>query len=95
MPNTNYVRGRQFEYACTAALRKQGYIVTRAASSKGVFDLIGVGPNDIKLVQVKSGRRSISKKELDIMLAIPCPPCAVKEVWYYPGNRQRVQVTQV
>ena len=95
MPNKRYIRGRSFEYRAAAILRKQGYIVTRAASSKGVFDLIAVGPDDIKLLQVKSGARSISKKELEIMVAIPVPACAVKEVWWFPGNRKPVVIKQV
>ena len=95
MPNSRYIRGRQYEYMAAAALRKQGYRVTRSASSKGAFDLIGVGEKDIKLVQVKSGRRGISKKELAELEAITVPDCAIIEVWYYPGNRQRVRITQV
>jgi hypothetical protein len=37
-------------------LEASGYSCTRAAASLGVFDIIGVGPADVVLVQVKSNR---------------------------------------
>ena len=35
-------------------LEAAGYASTRAAASLGVFDVIGIGPTDIVLVQVKT-----------------------------------------
>ena len=37
---TNYVRGREVEYKAVAKLRKDGYRMIRASSSKGDFDVI-------------------------------------------------------
>ena len=96
-PPTNYERGRAAEYRATAALRKLGYLVTRSASSKGAFDLVAVGPNDIRLVQVKLGR-AISRKEFEHLKQLSkeyTRDLVYIEVWWYPGNRQRCQVTRL
>jgi hypothetical protein len=37
-------------------LTAQGYACTKAAGSLGVFDVIGIGPDDVILCQVKSNR---------------------------------------
>jgi Holliday junction resolvase-like predicted endonuclease len=50
---TRYVRGREAEYKCKAALEKEGYRVTRASSSKGDFDIIAYGPDDTRYIQLK------------------------------------------
>ena len=44
MPNKNYVKGRNFEYAVMRYLRKRGYYCMRAYGSKGLYDVIAV-PN--------------------------------------------------
>ena len=95
MANSNYARGRAYEYRAAATLRDEGYLVTRSSSSKGAFDLIAVGPTDIRLIQVKSGRSKINKKELDHLKSLTVPDCATIEVWHYPGNRKRLQVTKL
>jgi hypothetical protein len=35
-------------------LEASGYACTRAAASLGVFDVVGIGPSDIVLVQIKT-----------------------------------------
>lgn len=40
MPNSNYRRGRSFEYTCAELWREKGYTVIRAAGSHGEFDLV-------------------------------------------------------
>lgn len=40
MPNSNYVRGRSFEYEVMDILRKAGYSVARTAGSHSPFDII-------------------------------------------------------
>ena len=50
MPNKNYVKGRNFEYAVMRYLRKRGYYCMRAYGSKGLYDVIAV-PNRSTLGQ--------------------------------------------
>lgn len=57
-----YKRGRAKEQLVKTKLQAMGYYVTRSASSKGHFDLIGVKPDDKPLlVQVKSFNERIDK----------------------------------
>lgn len=42
MPNTNYLRGRNFEYKVKKYLQEQGYHVLRTAGSHGMYDLIAI-----------------------------------------------------
>lgn len=47
-------KGNRNEHKSIRLLEALGYSCTRAAASLGVFDIIGVGPADVVLVQVKS-----------------------------------------
>jgi Holliday junction resolvase len=47
-------KGARNEHRSIELLETAGYSYTRAAASLGIFDVIGVGPRDIVLVQVKS-----------------------------------------
>jgi len=42
MPNKNYLSGRRFEYQLKKDLESQGWLVTRASGSHGVYDLIAL-----------------------------------------------------
>lgn len=50
---TNYVRGREVEYKCKAALIKEGYRIIRASSSKGDFDIIAYNHERTRYIQLK------------------------------------------
>jgi hypothetical protein len=52
---TNYVAGRNAEYRSMRLLEASGYKTARTAGSHGTWDVIGLGPVDILLVQVKRG----------------------------------------
>ena len=49
-------KGSRRERQTIELLTAQGYACTKAAGSLGVFDVIGIGPGDIVLVQCKSNR---------------------------------------
>lgn len=50
---SGYARGRDVEYRAQDYLRANGYDTMRAASSKGIADVIGVKPGQVVLVNVK------------------------------------------
>lgn len=56
--STNYTRGRNLEYRAEAYLKAAGYVVTRAAGSKGVADLMAMrcGRDPKLLVSCKLGK---------------------------------------
>jgi hypothetical protein len=47
-------------------LEAAGYLYARAAASLGVFDIVGIGPSDVVLVQTKSNewQRSVEMKAI-------------------------------
>lgn len=68
MPNSNYNRGRAYEYRAKKELEAQGYSVIRAAGSHGPFDLIAVPRTPgwlVRCVQIK-----VTKVESSIPLLV-------------------------
>ena len=51
---TNYDRGAYFERQVAGHLRRDGYLVMRAAGSHGEADLVALKPGEVLLIQVKS-----------------------------------------
>lgn len=47
-------KGSRNERRSIAWLSKQGYRCTKSGGSLGEWDIIGIGPNDVVLVQVKT-----------------------------------------
>jgi Holliday junction resolvase len=70
-------KGNRNEYKSIRLLEASGYACTRAAASLGVFDVVGVGSQDIILLQVKSNEwpRSV---EMEAIKEFRCPPNAKK-----------------
>jgi hypothetical protein len=50
---SGYSLGRAIEYAVIDDLKDNGYVCTRAASSKGAADVIGIKAGQVILVSVK------------------------------------------
>ena len=70
MPNKRYLAGRRYEWRIRDAFRERGFEVTRAAGSKGIFDLICIKPSqtasqngEIVLIQTKWGKSA--ERELE------------------------------
>ena len=53
MKSSGYHLGRAVEYRVADRLRADGYEIQRAASSKGIADLIAIKPGQVLLVSVK------------------------------------------
>lgn len=68
---SNYVSGRRAEYEASKIFKEAGWTVTRAASSKGPFDLVAtkITSKNTKtvyllcLMQVKKRQRKKEKRE--------------------------------
>lgn len=61
-------KGARNELKILALLESQGYAVTKAGGSLGLFDLIAIGPEEVKCVQVKSNRGA-PRKEVEAIKA--------------------------
>ena len=85
------VRGSKQEHRSIQLLEAAGYACTRAAVSLGVFDIVGVSPTDVVLVQVKS-RDWPGSVEMETIRNFLCPPLCKKLIHRY---RDRVRVPDV
>jgi hypothetical protein len=70
------------------ALLEAAYLCTRAAASLGVFDIVGIGPSDIVLVQCKT-RDFPGAVEMEAIRNFPVPP-STKKLIHRWRDRQRL-----
>jgi hypothetical protein len=84
-------KGSRNEHRSIALLEASGYACTRAAASLGVFDIVGVGPSDVGLVQCKT-RDWPGAVELETIKNFPCPSLCKKLIHRY---RDRVRLPDV
>ena len=81
-----YQVGYRAERKCAERLKKAGYLVVTSRSSKGIFDVVGIGPKKIKLIQVKTcpkGKVPLYPPQKRKILSVPVPQNASKEVWVW------------
>jgi hypothetical protein len=91
---SNYQRGRAKEYDCMGKLEAQGYTCTRSASSKGLWDVVGVRFDGTKLIQIKlTSKGDFSEDENCALLRdLPAHPTTDKELWIYHAGKGLVEV---
>lgn len=58
MTNSNYRRGYQTERKAMEELEKEGFFAFRTAGSHGVFDVVGIGSTEGKLIQLKRSKKN-------------------------------------
>lgn len=73
-------KGTRNEHRTMRRLELLGYSCTRAAASLGAWDVIAIGPDKIRLVQVKTNRWP-GKIEMERLRSFRVPPNVAKEVW--------------
>jgi len=87
---THYARGVVTERRAKDELEAEGYHVTRAASSKGSWDLIAIAPAGIRLISSKRAQRwdlaqgtlTAERRKLRALLPV-VPANATQEVWLW------------
>ena len=79
---SRYNKGRIAEYKVRDRLKEAGYIVTRSAGSKGVFDLIALRGDIGLAIQVKSGCK-VGKDEFNKFMLAAIPECIHKVIWEF------------
>lgn len=82
MPNMSYLKGCRFEREIVEELRKNGYQSNRIAGSHGLWDVVAVNHEEVRLIQAKfdvnNGVIENTKEELR---KIAVPLCCKKEIW--------------
>ena len=76
-------KGSQREHKSIRLLESTGYHCTRAAGSLGIFDIIAIGRQGIRLIQVKSNRPPAPLEREVLQQFDNLPTNATKEVWIW------------
>jgi Holliday junction resolvase len=79
-------KGTRAEHRAMRILERAGYICTRASASLGMFDVIAIGPDSVRCLQVKSGTARCSPLEREQLQQLLVPANVVKEVWRFPDR---------
>ncbi len=87
---TNYRKGFLAELKALKELEAQGYVAARTTGSRSPFDVVAVGPQGVRLVQVKRTRsnpaRSLQEARQE-QEKVPRPPGVTREVWVWQARR--------
>lgn len=82
----NYRRGYLAERKAAKVL-EPGYVVARTAGSHSPFDVVAVGPNGVRLIQVKrvkeGGFTAILEAAREEIRQVPKVPGVSREVWVW------------
>ena len=91
---TNTRRGHDTERKCAQELKALGYDVIRSAASKSIWDIIAVGPHDIRLIQCKRTKKNIRSAIMpgSVMLEMheavaPRSKVVRKELWTWVDRK--------
>lgn len=77
-------KGSRAERKAIRILEAAGYCCTKAGGSLGVFDVIALGPKDVRCVQVKAGQRPwLSPAEREAIELVCVPANVSKELWKF------------
>jgi Holliday junction resolvase len=79
-------KGTRAEHRAMRILEAAGYVCTRASASLGLFDVIAVGPADVRLIQVKAGTKYLSAIEREQIGALVVPANVSRECWRFPDR---------
>lgn len=88
-------KGRRIEHKARDLLESLGYVVTRAAASRGPWDLVATHPTHVRYIQVKGGLKpSISRVEMEELAMARLPHNCSREVWLWADRAKypRVEV---
>jgi len=87
-------KGTRNEHKTIRVLEAAGYLCVRAAASLGPFDIVGISPADVVLVQVKTNRWP-SEAELESLAVIPTPQGVRKLVHRWDDHRRFPHVKEI
>jgi Holliday junction resolvase len=76
-------KGSRNEHKAMPILQAAGYDVTHAAGSLGMFDIVAINAQGVRLIQVKTNRDASPLERETIQLFDGLPANATKEVWIF------------
>jgi len=81
-------KGNRSEHKTMRLLESLGYSCTRSSSSIGAFDVLAIGPKDVRLIQFKSNRWPGSV-EMEAIELFACPSSCTKEIWRWNDHARQ------
>jgi Holliday junction resolvase len=88
-------KGSRAERRTIKLLEAEGFICTKAGGSLGVFDVIALGANAIRCVQVKAGSARLSRDERAAIKAVKLPAFCSREYWRFPNYCREPLIEQL
>lgn len=79
-------KGSRAERRAIRLLEAVGYTCVKAAGSLGVFDVVAIGPVDVRCLQVKAGTARLSGVEREALASVPVPANCTREYWRFPDR---------
>ena len=86
---SNYRKGANKERFVVNFLKEMGYVVIRASGSHGLFDVVAISPEEIKLIQVKSSVQKKNMRKVWDEIQIEVPDKTSIELWYWVSDTRK------
>jgi Holliday junction resolvase len=86
-------KGTRAERRAIAILEAAGYVCTKAGGSLGLFDVVAIGAQDVRCIQVKAGGEYLSGIEREQIEMLTVPANVTRECWRFP-NRCRAPLIE-
>lgn len=88
-------KGSRNERRAIKVLEAAGYTCTKAGGSLGLFDIVAISKQGIRLVQVKTGRNAPPHEREAIAEFDNFPPGSTKELWIWFDYQRQPQITVI
>jgi Holliday junction resolvase len=79
-------KGTRAERRAIRILEAAGYCCTKAGGSLGLFDVIAIGAQDVRCIQVKAGGEYLSGVEREQIQALTVSAVISRECWRFPDR---------
>lgn len=76
-------KGSRAERKTIRVLEAAGYLCTKAGGSLGLFDVVALGPVDVKAIQVKCGTARLSPLEREAICDLSLAENVSTEYWLW------------
>ncbi len=86
---TNYEKGRRREYQVIRTMEAAGFYCIRAAGSHGLFDVVAIGPNELRLIQVKANQMASQAEQESLREFDLGPEGTSKFIWLYINGQRK------
>ena len=88
-------KGSRNEHKAIRILQAAGYHCTRAAGSLGLFDIVAISNQGIRLVQVKSNRNASPAEREAIEDFKGIPENASKKIWIFEDYARNPVINEI